>query len=67
LSRGRDSFRVMAEIPLVVMLLFQTYKANIVPLVQELAGVMMRALTVHPTNASQHPSKFLEHVGCQVR
>ena len=68
LSRGRDSFRVLAEMPLVVMLLFQTYKSTVMPLVQELASEMMRALAHHPSknDAVVHPAKFLEHIGCQV-
>ena len=68
LSRGRDSFRVLAEMPLVVMLLFQTYKSTVMLLVQELASEMMRALAHHPSknDAVVHPAKFLEHIGCQV-
>jgi hypothetical protein len=68
LSRGRDSFRVLAEMPLVVMLLYQTYKTGVMSLVQELATVMMQALGFHPSKADAitHPAKFLEHIGCQV-
>ncbi len=68
LSRGRDSFRVLAEMPLMVMLLYQNYKGAVLSLVQQLAGAMMEALKFHATKADSvtHPTKFLEHVACQV-
>jgi hypothetical protein len=69
LARSRHSFKVLAECPLIVMLLYQTYKSSLAGAINDLVPVMMQSLTVRAppqTNASLAP-RFLEQISCQVR
>ena len=70
---GKDSFKVLTECPLIVMLLFQLYTQYIPANVEALIPLMIKALTVRvslPPDIPLTPEQEQKHVqvlACQVK
>ncbi len=73
LPRAGASFKVLAECPLTVMLLFQLYPRYIQEFVPQLIKLMIAALSLNLMAIAQQPhvgalrARFAELVLCQVR
>ena len=64
-----QSFRVLTECPLIVMLLFQLYPAYISSNIPQLIPIMMRSLSLSPAPQTRlrFPKRYKELVACQVK
>mmetsp|Transcript_4147 Transcript_4147/g.12975 ORF Transcript_4147/g.12975 Transcript_4147/m.12975 type:complete len:1914 (-) Transcript_4147:5676-11417(-) len=67
--RGLDSFKVLTECPLIVMLLFQLYPQYIQENIPQLTPLMMAglALRIAPTAHRHEHDRYREFVACQVK
>lgn len=65
-----QSFKVLTECPLIVMLLYQLYKHNIAAHIERLVPLMTAALSLKaplPAEAQLTDPRFPEFVACQVK
>jgi hypothetical protein len=71
LLRSTESFKVLTECPLTVMLLFQLYPRHIQKNVPELIPLMIKALVLAPANKNSFSDALLirykELISCQVK
>ena len=67
--RGLDSFKVLTECPLIVMLLFQLYPRYIQDNIPQLTPLMMAGLSLRapPTALRLARERYREFVACQVK
>ncbi|KAF0701086.1 Aste57867_8383 [Aphanomyces stellatus] len=69
LCPGIESFKTMAEFPLIIMLLFQCYPNYIENYIPILVPLMMSTLSLRsPEHAPKlYPSKYVDFLDCQVK
>ncbi|OQR95529.1 phosphatidylinositol kinase (PIK-L3) [Thraustotheca clavata] len=69
LCPGIESFKTMAEFPLIIMLLFQCYPNYIENYIPILVPLMMSTLSLRCLEAAPklYPSKYVDFLDCQVK
>eukprot|EP00466_Bigelowiella_natans_P000476 jgi/Bigna1/33130/e_gw1.1.3.1 len=69
LCKSVESFKVLTECPLIVMLLFQLYPGYVETNIHHLIPLMMRALNIQPpTNLTQqHSQLYSDFIAAQVK
>ena len=69
LCQGSESFKTMAEFPLIIMLLFQCYPNYIENYIPILVPLMMSTLSLRCPELSPklYPSKYVDFLDCQVK
>ena len=68
LTRSTESFKVLTECPLIVMLLFQLYPRYIQTTIPSLIPMMVQTLALRPPRAgSRHPLACADFMAAQVK